>query len=217
VIWCQAATPAAPFPAPDGQAILAAWTMIQVLDTDAAGIVLARGKLGCPDCGQMMRPWGHARERTVQDLGGTLLTVRPDRARCRGCRVTHVLLDARLLPRRGYAVALIGQALLRAAAGSGHRPAARELGVPDGTVRCWIRAARRSAVRLRAGAIAAIVMLDQDAFTIQVYPDELAGALEYLGTAAMLTARRIKLEHICPWAMVNACTRGQLLTAAPAG
>jgi len=129
----------------------------------------------------------------------------------------RVLLDARLLPRRGYAVALIGTALLGAASGSGHRPVARELAVPDGTARGWIRAARRSAARLRAEAIRTIVTLDQDAFTIRVLPSELAGALEYLGTAAMLMARHIKLENVHPWAMVNACTRGRLLTAAPAG
>jgi hypothetical protein len=60
------------------------------------------------------------------------------------------------------------------------------------------------------------VQLDQDAFTIQVFPSELAGALEYLGTAARLMARHIKLDKVHPWAMVNACTRGRLLTAAPA-
>jgi len=191
--------------------------MIEVLDTQAARILLARGKLACPACGQMMRPWGHARERTVRDLGGTLITVRPDRALCRGCAVTHVLLDARLLPRRGYAVALIGKALLGAAFGSGHRPIARELAVPDGTVRGWIRAARRSAAQLRIEAIRTIVQLDQDAFTIRVLPSELAQALEHLGTAARLMARHIKLENVHPWAMVNACTRGRLLTASPAG
>lgn len=191
--------------------------MIEVLDTKAARMLLARGKLACPACGQMMRPWGHARERTVRDLGGTQVTVRPDRALCRGCGLTHVLLDARLLPRRGYAVALIGKALLSAASGSGHRAIARELAVPDGTVRGWIRAARRSAAQLRTGAIRTIVSLDQDAFTIRVLPSMLAQALEYLGTAAMLMARHIKLENVHPWAMVNACTRGQLLTAAPAG
>jgi len=191
--------------------------MIQVLDTEAAQMLLARGKLACPACGQMMRPWGHARERTVRDLGGTLITVRPDRALCRGCYVTHVLLDARLLPRRGYAVALIGKALLGAAFGSGHRPIARELAVPDGTVRGWIRGARRSAAQLRIEAIRAVVSLDQDALSARVLPSELACTLEHLGTAAMLMARHIKLENIHPWAMVNACTRGRLLTAAPAG
>ena len=33
----------------------------------------------------------------------------------------------------------------------------------------------------------------------------------------MLMARHIKLENVHPWAMVNACTHGRLLTAAPAG
>ena len=41
---------------------------------------LARRKLGCPDCGQPLRPWGHARQRTVRELGGVLAAVRPDRA-----------------------------------------------------------------------------------------------------------------------------------------
>jgi len=55
--------------------------MIEVFDTAAARIALARRKLGCPGCGQPLRPWGHARERTVRDLDGALVTVRPDR-RC---------------------------------------------------------------------------------------------------------------------------------------
>ena len=84
-------------------------------------------------------------------------------------------------------------------------------------MRGWIRGARRSAAQLRIEAIRTIVKLDQDAFTIRVLPSELAGALEHLGTAAMLMARRIKLENAHPWAMVNACTHGRLLTAAPAG
>ena len=68
--------------------------MIEVFDTAAAGIALARRKLGCPDCRMPLRPWGHARERTVRDTGGTLATIRPDRALCPGCKVTHVVLDA---------------------------------------------------------------------------------------------------------------------------
>jgi len=150
-------------------------------------------------------------------MGGTHITVRPDRARCRNCGLTHVLLDARLLPRRGYAVALTGKGPARCASGSGHRPIARELAVPDSTVRGWLRAARRSAAWLRTGAIATIVRLDQDAFTIQVLPGELAGAPEYLGTAARLMACHIKLDNAHPRAMASACTRGRLLTAAPAG
>ena len=104
--------------------------MIEVFDTAAARSALARRKLRCPDCGQALRPWGRARERTVRELGGALLTVRPDRARCTGCDVTHVVLDASLLPRRAYAAGLIGQALVAAARGRGHRLIARDLDVP---------------------------------------------------------------------------------------
>jgi hypothetical protein len=32
--------------------------MIEVLDTKAAQMMLDRGKLACPACGQVMRPWG---------------------------------------------------------------------------------------------------------------------------------------------------------------
>src|ERR1700733_12334093 len=99
--------------------------MIEVFDTAAARIALAHRKLGCPGCGQPLRPWGHARERTVRDLGGALVTVRPDRALCPGCGVTHVVLDAGLLPRRAYAAGLIRQALVAAGGGSGHRRIAR--------------------------------------------------------------------------------------------
>ena len=77
------------------------------------------------------RPWAYgARERAVRELGSALLTVRPDRARCTGCDVTHVVLHAGLLPRRAYAAGLIGQALVAAARGRGHRLIAREPGRP---------------------------------------------------------------------------------------
>ena len=134
--------------------------MIEVFDTAAARTALARRKVGCPSCGQPLRPWGHARERTVRDLGGALVTVRPDRAWCPGCEVTHVVLDAGLLPRRAYAAGLIGQALVAAALGSGHRRIARDLAVPAGTVRSWIRGARRSAAQLRITGIRAVVAYD---------------------------------------------------------
>ena len=131
--------------------------MIEVFDTTAAGVALTRRMLGCPDCRNPLRPWGHACERTVRGTGGALLTVRPDRALCTGCGATHVVLDAGLLPRRAYAAGLIGQALAAAARGYGHRPIAAGLAVPAGTVRGWIRAARRSAMRLRVTGIRAVL------------------------------------------------------------
>jgi hypothetical protein len=191
--------------------------MIEVFDTAAARIALARRKLGCPGCGQPLRPWGHARERTVRDLGGALVTVRPDRAWCPGCDVTHVVLDAALLPRRAYAAGLIGQALVAAALGSGHRRIASDLAVPAGTVRGWIRGARRSAARLRITGIRAVLASGQDGLLAWTRTDELGGALEHLAAAALVLGRRHGLEHTSWWARINMLTRGRLLTMAPAG
>jgi RNase P subunit RPR2 len=89
--------------------------MIEVLDTTAARIALARRMLVCPACDQPLRPWGHARERTIRDQDGALPRVRPDRALCTGCGASHVVLDAGLLRRRSYAAGLIGQALVASA------------------------------------------------------------------------------------------------------
>ena len=197
--------------------ILAGWTMIEVFDTAAAAIALARRKLGCPDCRGPLRPWGHARERTVRDTGGALVTVRPDRALCTACQATHVILDAGLLPRRAYAAALIGQALVGAVRGSGHRRIARDLDIPAGTVRGWIRGARRSAVELRVAGIRAAVAFDQDALPAPAGSGELRFALECLAAAAVVTGRRFGVENVSPWAMINVLTRGRLLDMAPAG
>ena len=48
---------------------------------------LGAGELVCP-CGGVLARWGHARPRTVRGVG----LLRPRRARCVACRVTHVLL-----------------------------------------------------------------------------------------------------------------------------
>ena len=191
--------------------------MIEVSGTAAARIALARRKLGCPDCGQPLRPWGRARERTVRGLDGALVTMRPDRALCTGCGVTHVVLDAGLLPRRAYAAGLIGRALAAAALGSGHRSIARDLAIPAGTVRGWIRGARGSAVQLRIIGIRTVVAFDQDALPARPRADELGCALEHLGAAAMVLGRRFGLQHTSAWARVNVLTRGRLLAMAPAG
>jgi hypothetical protein len=191
--------------------------MIEVFDTTAARIALARRMLDCPGCGQPLRPWGHARERTVRDLGGALVTVLPDRALCTGCGATHVVLDAGLLPRRAYAAGLIGQALVASARGHGHRPIASGLAVPAGTVRGWIRAARRSAVQLRVTGIRAVLASGQDGLLSWTRTDELGAALEHLAAAALVLGRRHALEHTSWWARINVLTRGRLLTMVPSG
>jgi transposase-like protein len=191
--------------------------MIEVLDTVATRQALARRRLPCPDCGQPLRPWGRARERTVREPGGAVAAVRPDRARCTGCGVTHVVLDAGLLPRRAYTAALIGQALVAAAPGRGHRLIARDLAVPHGTVRGWSRRARRSAGQLRITGIRAVAALDPDALPARARTDELGDALDALGAAAMAMGDRFRLQDTSPWARITVLTRGRLLAPSPAG
>lgn len=110
--------------------------MITVVDPDAARLALAAGELGCPEpgCAGVLRVWSRARPRQVRRLGGALVWLRPDRARCRACQVTHVLLPAWCVPRCSYDVEVVGAALLAGAEGTGHRTAAG-LAVPAGTVR----------------------------------------------------------------------------------
>jgi hypothetical protein len=191
--------------------------MLEVFDTAAARDALARRKLRCPDCDQVLRPWGRARERTVRELGGARLTVRLDRARCTGCQVTHVVLDAVLLPLRAYSAALVGQALVAAVRGRRHRLIADQLAVPHGTVRGWIRRARACAGQLRAVGVQAVVILDPDALPTRACPDPLASALDALGAAAMALGDRFAVSHASPWARVTVLTRGQLLGPSPAG
>lgn len=153
----------------------------------------------------------------VRELGGALAAARPDRARCTGCGVTHVVLDAGLLPRRAYAAETAGQALVAAARGHGHRRIARDLAVPAGTVRGWIRSARRSAEQLRITGIRAVVALDPDALPARACPDGLGCALEHRAAAAMAMGDRFGLQHTSAWARINVLTRCRLLAMAPAG
>lgn len=61
---------------------------------------LAAGGIACPTCGDgVLGGWGYARVRQVEGLSDP---VRPRRARCRACTVTHVLLPVTVLLRRAY-------------------------------------------------------------------------------------------------------------------
>ena len=66
--------------------------MITVVDPDAARRALLAGLLTCPEpgCEGVLRVWSRARTRRVRRLDGALIALRPDRARCRRCAVTHL-------------------------------------------------------------------------------------------------------------------------------
>jgi len=130
--------------------------MITVVDPDAARAALSAGDLACPQsgCAGTLRIWSAARARQVQLPGGQRRRLRPDRARCRACGVTHVLLPAWCLPRRAYSSDVVGTALLTAAQGAGYAGAAAAAGAPTATVRDWLRAVGRSAPALTAQTLA---------------------------------------------------------------
>lgn len=130
--------------------------MITVVDPDAARAALSAGDLACPQsgCAGTLRIWSAARARHVQLPGGQRRRLRPDRARCRACGVTHVLLPAWCLPRRAYSSDVVGTALLAAAQGAGYARAAAAASAPTATVRDWLRAVGRSAPALTAQALA---------------------------------------------------------------
>ena len=109
---------------------------------------LAAGGIGCPTCRDgVLGGWGYARARQIEGLGDPL---RPRRARCRACTVTHVLLPVTVLLRRAYAAERIWAAVTARAEGAGHRRIGASLGVPAATVRGWLRRAgsRLEAVRV---------------------------------------------------------------------
>jgi hypothetical protein len=174
---------------------------------------LAAGQLDCPDCRQALRPWGWARPRDIHGITGVL---RPRRARCRGCLITHVLLPVTVLARRAYAVEVIGAALLARASGSGHRPIARALGIPASTVRGWLRvmAARLEPVRLYLVQVARRAGVDQPVPTALGSPwrDLLAA----LGAATAAVTGRFGavgvLGPVTAWQVAAACSAGRLLT-----
>ncbi len=87
-------------------------------------------------------------ERYVREGDTRRIWVR--RAKCDPCRASHALLPSFVLPRRFYAVEVIGAALARMAAGATAGAAAGVLGLPYATVRDW-----RYRYRARASALAA--------------------------------------------------------------
>lgn len=160
-----------------------------VVDPDAARAALSTGNLACPEqgCVGTLRIWSAARARHVQLPDGQRRRLRPDRARCRVCGVTHVLLPAWCLPRRAYSTDTVGTALLAAAQGAGYARAAAAAGAPTATVRDWLRAVGRSAPALTAKAVTVTEATgDGDACWPRSSPpcSALTSAVHALGAAA---------------------------------
>ena len=173
---------------------------------------LVAGALDCPVCPGLLCPWGWARPRGVHGVVGV---VRPRRARCVGCLVTHVLLPVTVLLRRAYAVEVIGVALWARAAGRGHRSIGQMLGAPAATVRGWLRV---MAGRLEATRLYLLQVARRSGVDLAV-PAALGcrwrDLLAALGAAtAAVTGRFGTVGVVGPvtgWQVAVACSAGRLL------
>ena len=171
---------------------------------------LLAGELVCP-CGGGLSPWGHARQRSVRGVGD----LRPRRARCGSCLVTHVLLAVSCLLRRADGVDVIGAALRAKATGAGHRSIAARLGRPVSTVRGWLRVFARNAEAVRSLFTALLVQLDPLTGPLPVRPGVVADAVEAIGACAAAARRRLgPVGAVSPWQLSAAVTGGRLLAPA---
>jgi transposase-like protein len=169
---------------------------------------LQAGRLSCPECEAELRPWGFARPRALR--GATRAPpLRPRRSRCRGCRGTHVLLGVLTLIRRVDLAEVIGEALVRAAAGAGHRTIGAMLGVPPTTVRGWLRRFAARADEIRAHFTRLALWLDPSPGPIAPRSSPAADAVEAIGLAAQAAERRLGVQSV--WPFVSGATSGRLL------
>jgi hypothetical protein len=172
---------------------------------------LRAGGLVCPCGAGRLGPWCQARRRSVRGVG----VLRPRRARCGACRVTHVLLAVSGLLRRADAVEVVGVALTAKAAGQGHRRIAARLRLPASTVRGWLRAFSRDAEGIRAVFTALLAELDPLTGPIRPAGSVFADAVEVIGVVAAATRRRLGVVGaVSAWQLASAVSGGRLLCMA---
>lgn len=175
-----------------------------VVETD-----LIRGRLGCPACGLVLRPWGHGVEREVRLFGGSERR-RLRRSVCRACGATHVLVPEDTLVRRRNGVEVIGAALTAKARGDGHRRIAGGLGRPASTVRGWLRRFAVVAVALREHFTRWAHALDPGHDRRSSGGSALFDAVEAVGVLGVVAVRRFGPRP--PWSLVTVVTGGGLLS-----
>lgn len=192
--------------------------MIVVLNEARAHRDLATSALSCPGCSASLRPWGFARARSLRLPDGQTARLRPRRARCTACAVTHVLLPAVAPPRHAYAIEVVGQALQRAANGQGHRAIGAGLALPPDTVRGWIRRVTARAEWLRVQGTTAAHAFDplHPPIATAGSGSPLAEALSALGLAAAAARRRLG-PIAAPWQLVAVLAHGRLLAPLRSG
>lgn len=172
---------------------------------------LVGGELECPCCGGVLARWGWARTRVLRGGQGPV-TVRPRRARCVVCGVSHVLLPVFALARRVDLAEVIGAALAAKAAGAGARSIAAVWGRPVDTVRGWLRRFGSRAWRVRAFFIALLVEVGLDPVPPAQAASPLADAVAAVAGASVAAASRWPdIGEVSPWWLACAASGGRLL------
>ena len=174
-------------------------------------------------CGEMLRPWGHARARRVATLGG-LAEVRPRRGICPGCGRTHVLLPAWLLSRRRYGALVIFAALALRAAGLKVVSVAARLrlpvpgrpgdswSVPVSTAGSWLSRFAGRAGQVRAGLLGLLPLADPQARPVMPAGSVTGDALAALeAVTAGLRRRFAGLDTVAAYEVAAHLTGGMLL------
>jgi hypothetical protein len=190
---------------------------VLTVEVDAACVErrLVAGDLSCPGCAQVLRPWGWATERVLRGLDGSAVPLRPRRARCSGCAVTHVLLAVLALARRADLAEVIGAALAAKAAGVGARRIAALLGLAPDTVRGWLRRFGSRAEAVRVFFTVLLVGTDPDPVVPAAAGGPMADAVSAIvGAAVAVTSRWPRLGAVSPWLAASAATNGRLLAPA---
>lgn len=180
---------------------------------------LAAGRLSCPRCQAVLRPWGWARERLVRHgigAGPELVAVRPRRGRCNGCAGTQVLLGLGLAARRADSAAVIAAAIeAKTVTGAGHRSIAARLDRPVSTVRGWLRGFVAAAAAIAAEFTARAHRDGPDAAGLWPAPASTAAgqALAAVAAYAGVLADRFAVA-VLPWQSVGLVAAGPFFFSA---
>ena len=176
----------------------------------AAPEVRARAAIDSPPAA-MAAAWA----RRVFTAGRLPAAVRPRRARCSSCGVTHVLLPAWLLARRCDGVQVIGDMLARAAQGQGVRSIAAASGVPQDTVRGRLRRFRGSAAGVREFFTRLAGVLAVDPVPLDPAGSVLGDAVVAVAAAASAARGRWPALTVPGWELAAVVTMGSLLSPVP--
>ena len=169
----------------------------------------------CPGCDGRLAGWGSYRRLVRWGARAAAFGVR--RCRCGACQVSHALLPAFLVAGRMDLASAIGAALAMGAAGRGHRPVAAVLGVPETTVRGWLRRLRERAGGLRALFVRLALGLGAQLSRAPPPADVLTWLLDAITTAHRVARQRLGATVAgCVWSFSSAISGGLWMSNTPA-